>query len=294
MTLDINFKQIDKIRQLSGAQRGVRSRDSFRSSAKTYPEKTTVLAEGDSWFAYPRKYILFGAANNVVDWLKKKHDGETLLIDDIASNGDEAVAMVSGESKLEMLRRLDEEHFDILLFSGGGNDIVGKYDFDYFLLPRAGLSSWQECIHMDRFTRRLEMIERAYADLVELTLQFSCNRDIKIVTHTYDLALPNPKGATFFGNMLKVKDGKSWMHPYLMEKGIVDEEEQKAIVHFMLTTFKDRLIALGEKTGGTLRVVDTHGLVQKDQWLNEIHPDSEGFETVADKIYSEGIAPVLR
>ena len=135
MAIQIDFDNIERLRKGKPETRAVRSREKFRDLKRTYRELKTILAEGDSWFAYPPKYIVFGAANNVVDCLKKDYR-EAFLIDDIASNGDEAVAMLSGDSKMELLRRISEDKFDILLFSGGGNDIVGRYDFDCFLLPK--------------------------------------------------------------------------------------------------------------------------------------------------------------
>ena len=238
------------------------------------------------------KFLLFGGASNVVDWLKADYKDE-FLIDDLSSNGDEAVAMISGDSKLDMLRHLNEDRFDILLFSGGGNDIVGRYDFDYFLLPKTPGNTWQDCINRNRFERRLEQIKLAYADLVELTVQYSANPDIRIVTHTYDLANPSEKGALFWGGLLQIDEGRSWMYPYLMDKGITDPQDQKNIVHSMLTEFKVALQQVAEVTRDVLLVIDTHHTVEEHEWINEIHPDSQGFRKVAQKIYNQGIKPLL-
>lgn len=289
MAIQIDFATIDTLRKNVGGKRAVRTRDNFRILSKTYPDKKKVLAEGDSWLAYPPKFILFGAASNVVDWLKEKHS-DTLLIDDISSNGDEAVAMLSGDSKLEFLRRINEEHFDILLFSGGGNDIVGRYDFDYFLLPKTTGNTWEGCINRRRFQRRLEMVERAYADLVELVVQYSENPNIQIVTHTYDIPIPSKDGATFFGGLLQVDNGRSWMYPFLLDKGISDLSDQCAIARYMLTEFKEVLNRVAAAADGRLKIVDTHGTVNPDEWVNEIHPNSEGFEKVAEKIFEEGLS----
>lgn len=292
MGIQIDFNAIDRLRQGRPETRAARSRDRFRALARIRPQLKRVLAEGDSWFAYPPKFLLFGGASNVVDWLKEDYE-DHFLLDDLSSNGDEAVAMLSGDSKLGMLRRLNEDHFDILLFSGGGNDIVGRYDFDYFLLPKTSDNTWQDCINRNRFERRLEQIKLAYADLVELTAQYSANPDIHIVTHTYDLAIPSEKGATFWGGLLQVDDGRSWMYPYLIDKGIIDPQDQKNIVHSMLTEFKTALQQVAAATRGVLVVIDTHRTVEEHEWINEIHPDSKGFRKVAQKIFDEGIKPLL-
>ena len=292
MNIQIDFEAIDRLRKGKRETRAVRSRALFRDLARASPQLKRVLAEGDSWFAYPPKFIWFGGANNVVDWLKKDY-GNQFLLDDLSSNGDEAVAMLSGDSKLEMLRRLNEDHFDILLFSGGGNDIVGRFDFDYFLLPKTATNTWQDCINYSRFERRLKQIQLAYADLVELTLQYSANPDIRILTHTYDLAIPSKEGATFFGGLLQIDGGRSWMYPYLVDKGITGFADQKAIVHHLLTEFKTAMQQVAADCRGALLVIDTHHTVKANEWLNEIHPNSQGFHKVAQKIYEQGIKPLL-
>lgn len=292
MTVQIDFDTIDRLRKGKQETRSRRSRDTFRELARTYPDRKKILAEGDSWLAYPPKFILFGAANNIVDCLKDKYN-DYFIINDIASNGDEAVAMLVGDSKMELLRRLSEDSFDILLFSGGGNDIVGRYDFDYFLLPKTASNTWKDCINELRFRRRLEQIERSYADLVDLTLEYSVNPDIRIVTHTYDLAIPSKEGATFFGGLLQVDNGRSWMYPYLVDKGIDNSDDQRAIAHYMIGEFKNVLDNIAADVGVSLIVVDTQGTVTSNEWLNEIHPDSQGFTKITDKIFEQGLRPLL-
>ena len=116
------------------------------------PKAKKVLAEGDSQLAYPRKYIVAGSAANIVDQLSKKRD---LLIYSSASNGDEAVAMLSGDQKFSLLKRIQNNQFDFLLFSGGGNDIVGRYDFDFLIKKMVSGMTWRDCINNERLVIKL-------------------------------------------------------------------------------------------------------------------------------------------
>ncbi len=68
-----------------------------------YPKAKKILAEGDSWFSYPRRFFVFGAASNVVDHLGK---GSKYVIYSTASNGDAALSMLSGEQKHAMMKRI--------------------------------------------------------------------------------------------------------------------------------------------------------------------------------------------
>ncbi|WHR52404.1 peptidase C14 [Vibrio furnissii] len=247
------------------------------------PSKKRVLAEGDSWFAYPKKYFILGGDSNIIDHLADRND---LLIYNTSSNGDEAVNMLSGDQKISLLKRLSYNSFDYLLFSGGGNDIVGKYDFDFFIRKYESGYSWLDCIDQGRINLKLEQIKLTYKILCQLTQEFSQNESIKIVTHTYDIARPVEKGFELFD---VIPLGKSWMHPYLVKKGITQPEIQEAIVHHLLKSLKDALLEV-QSEYPILQVVDTQGLLNDEQWLNEIHPNSEGFGIIADKIYNEALS----
>lgn len=258
------------------------------------PPRAVILAEGDSWFAYPRKQLLFGAAGNVISSLKEKH--RDLKIDDLSSNGDEAVAMVSGEAKLELLKRLASKSYDILLFSGGGNDLVGQYDFDFFLRSRQEVNNALDCLITERLERRIERVASSYEDLIDLVSEYSKNRNIKIISHTYDWAIPSPEGAVFWNGLIKVDSGRSWMHPYMVRKLIHDEDEQFTIVKHLLSQFASRLRAIEARSAGRFVLVNTQGtLPERDRnwWVNEIHPSPEGFAAIADTIYRHGIDPLL-
>ena len=48
-----------------------RSETEFKQFISKYRSRPNVIAEGDSWFAYPREFLAFGTPNNVIDHLKK-------------------------------------------------------------------------------------------------------------------------------------------------------------------------------------------------------------------------------
>lgn len=236
-----------------------------------------ILAEGDSWLAYPQ--IL--GSKNITLQLADNYDDMIILC--LAASGDEAVAMVSSLSnKAPLMSALRQYDFDVLLFSGGGNDVVGEWDFDFFLNEKTSGMSWQDCIHLERFERRLNQIENAYLDLLEYTFLYSRNKKIKVVTHTYDYLIPDPKG---------VVGGKSWMYPYLMVKNITEKSDQINIAKYLLNRFVEMLaeVAKSPIAQSRFQVVNTFGSVKSDEWANEIHPTSKGFMKVADKIYIESL-----
>lgn len=260
-----------------------------------------ILAEGDSWLKYPRSWVIFGKDSNIIHHLKDEKDNNNkkrFKIKNMASNGDEVVDMLSGESKIDLIEELKDNAYDILLFSGGGNDIVGNYDFQYFIKPFKLGQSMSELIYNDRYNRKLEQMMDSYRNLVDITLHYSKNPKIQIVTHTYELVRSSAQGAKIFG----INFGDSWMYPYFEEKGYhKNREGRKAemkIVFYLLDQFKENLVALGAKLNAEFPnrfyVVDTHGkLTNAKHWRNEIHPNSEGFEIIEKEILTKGIDKAL-
>ncbi len=253
----------------------------FDTLVQQHQASIKVLAEGDSWFAYPRKLFLFGKNSNIVDCLGDKPD---LVIYSSSENGDEAVAMMSGEQKLSLMKRIKHSSYDVIIFSGGGNDLVGRYDFGFFLNPKTTGNNWRTCIDDSRLNRKLSQISYSYEELIERSLEFSSEKNIKIITHTYDYAIPSKEGFELF-DIFPMSE--SWMYPYLKQLKIDDPEDQKNIVKYILTRFQETLLALQERYADTFHVVETQGTLQAHQWRNEIHPTPEGFKIISEMIYNK-------
>ena len=237
-----------------------------------------ILAEGDSWFAYPRRFLAFGEASNIVHVLGKN---KRYVIYSTASNGDEAVTMMSGEQKFSFTKRIKHTEFDVILFSCGGNDIVGKYDFDFFIKPRSLSRSLKDCIDYERLDNKIRQIISVYVELAERVEQYSMNGAAKIVTHTYDYAVPDDKGFELF-DLIPI--GDSWIYPYLKQKGYDNKDEQREVVKIMLSRFRDEMLGLEQQYPGRLFVTNTQGTLKDKHWRNEIHPSPSGFEEISKKI----------
>ncbi|MCG8684734.1 MAG: hypothetical protein MI892_07665 [Desulfobacterales bacterium] len=249
----------------------------FKKHIENHPNDTKLLAEGDSWFAYPRRFYFFGKDANIIDHLADKPG---LAILNTSRNGDEAADMMSGDQKLSLLKRLKHMDFDAMLFSGGGNDLVGRYDFGFLINEKKGSMDWKACINKDHLDIKIQQLELVYMEMMERILDLKPK--FKVITHTYDLALPSKEGFELFDI---IPMGKSWMYPYMENKKIHDYNDQKKIIHSILKRFKRSLNKVGKKYKDNLIVVDTHGCVAEDEWRNEIHPTPAGFDKVANKIY---------
>jgi hypothetical protein len=260
----------------------------FRAMCKARPERVAIVAEGDSWFAYPRKWIAFGADTNIIHHVAHKlHGTDTANLIRLASNGDEAVDMTSGKQRqaLYNLLKKNRQYIKLILFSGGGNDIVGKRD----LLPllheyQPGMAA-MDCINRPRFDRRITEIMLAYMRLLDLCMDIV--PQAKVITHTYDIPQPEDQGAEFFWGLIKTQP---WIYPYLQRRGI-PQALHLPIIEYMLSTLGKKLKALASESDYRQRfvVVDTQQTLRPghgSDWLNEIHPSEAGFKRVAKKIYA--------
>ena len=79
-----------------------KSKKDFHNMRLWLPNRLHMVAQGDSWFAYPKKWILAGKPSNLIDHLSTWTKGKANFYS-MASNGAEAVDMLSGKQKHELI-----------------------------------------------------------------------------------------------------------------------------------------------------------------------------------------------
>ena len=261
----------------------------FTKMQQWFPDRISIVSEGDSWFAYPPKWLLAGKPSNLVAHISKFTHSKANFYS-MASNGDEAVDMVSGKQKHQLVEILrwykkgqNRKPVDLLLFSGGGNDVVGENDFERFIKPyRNSYTTGEQCINLPRLKRKAKQIALAFEELIDIRDHYS--PDTLIVTHTYDYPYPSLTGGEFLGGLIKTK---AWMKRFMDEQGI-KVNLQADVIRVFMDTLGDSLIQLESRRSGKFIVVDTRGTLRgKKEWLNEIHPTSEGFKQLASKMYEK-------
>jgi hypothetical protein len=253
-----------------------------------FPDRVTIVSEGDSWFAYPPKWIIAGKPSNLISHISKSTRKKANFLS-MASNGDEAVDMVSGKQKHRLVKILRwhtkgkrRKPVDLLLFSGGGNDIVGENDFERFLNPyKSSYVTGKQCVNIHRLNRKVKQIVLAYQELLDIRDHY-CPETL-IITHTYDYPYPSLTGGVFLGGLIKTK---GWMKRFMDANSIPDELQADVIKVFM-DTMAEEVLKVAAKRKGFV-VVDSRGILTgKKAWLNEIHPTSEGFKLLAGLILKE-------
>ena len=158
-----------------------------------------ILAEGDSWFDYPPFFFTGGGL------ITRLERGLGVPILNMAKAGDEVRYMLGVEERIELTEQLTEgspagDPWDVMLFSGGGNDIVDNpmalwvRDFDPAVPPAA-------LIHQPRFEAALALVRAGYEDLI--ALRNALSPTTHLVFHGYDYAIPDGRDVCGFGPWLK-------------------------------------------------------------------------------------------
>ncbi len=232
-----------------------------------------VFAEGDSWFDYPVPLFGGGVIPRLEDLL-----GVPIL--NLAKAGDEVRVMLG-----VVERQIIETQFrngspaggawDAMLFSGGGNDIVGNpmalwiRDFD----PSVPLAS---LVHSARFDTALAMVRAGYEDLI--TMRDKLSPSTHLVFHAYDFAIPDGRGVCFMG---------PWMKPAFDVRKFTNQSSAFEVVKVMLKRFAAMLDTLAQ-SNANVTLINAQGTLspQPSSWHNELHPSKEGFQTMA-KIFRD-------
>lgn len=256
-----------------------------------------MLAQGDSWFSI-NGLNLFRASS----LLPHLDFGQSAIVVNCADPGDTLTHMVDWRRDPWFASYLcgpRERPWDAMLLSAGGNDLidalgVGPVDQhgtphspgDRLLLTkveRARLPAGSY-ISEDGWSLFATHLRAQFVALDSMRAASKNNRDMPIITHTYDYPMPRDVGAGLrFG---------PWLYPALLMYNV-----PRADWETLAKVLIDRLFDLVSnmplqnfhvvKTLGTLRPADADPNVKSDDWLNEIHPTSAGYRQIAARFCAE-------
>ena len=189
----------------------------------------------------------------------------------------EAARRAVKRQRIEAL--LKKPGFDILLFSGGGNDIAGD-QFCLWLKPNTGGGA-ASAVDTARLQEILGIVEDGYRDLIDI--RDRCAPDCWIVAHAYDFPQPSDQGVCGLG---------PWLKPSLDYRSWNKAADQFVIAKMVLSKFNDLLVALEteQKTAGKhfLHVRTQGTLNPRKDWANETHPNAAGFTKIA-RVFSTAL-----
>jgi len=254
----------------------------FERSIREHPDWPVVMSEGDSWFSYPH-------AKNVVDFLDEpvpeprraageaeaapQRDWSLLRLERAA---DEILSVMSGGERAFLQELLCRYEIDALLFSAGGNDLVGA-DLGAMLSRYAPGMAAADGLVEKRLTRRLRQVEDCYRELLDIVLDDGA--DLKVLVNSYDAPLPSCEHAKLLGG----RNPGPWLRPAFAAKGYpAGSALEREIPRLMLDRFCAMLDRLASEVPTRFHRVETRGAVGSE-WIDEIHPNARGARAVAQR-----------
>jgi hypothetical protein len=230
-----------------------------------------IFAEGDSWFDYPAL-----ARGGLIPRLEAKL-GVPIL--NLAKAGDEVRYMLGVEQRGRLADELRRGcpaggPWDVLLFSGGGNDVVDNPLALWLRDFVPGLPA-RDHVHSKRYAAVLALVRAGYEDLIEMRDRLS--PDTQLIFHAYDFAIPDGRGVC--GGLLG-----PWLQPAFRLRGfpLDPPTEAAAVVRVMLEDFALVLDGLARRR--KVSFVNGQGTLApvKEAWHNELHPSADGFNAFVE------------
>lgn len=268
--------------------------DVRRNFADARVKPLNLLAVGDSWFDYPvpsQGHL----PTDVIVSLEHLIDLDPAPLK-LAHYGDATTTLLGTSKRDRLVSTLqDKDHgpFDAILFSGGGNDLVGDA-FRFWLNDAASVARVADlAVNEAALTDILSIVRRAYLDLIDVRNQYAPNA--YLFFHQYDFATPTNRS---------VCDGLvgPWLHPSFVDRGWTTLEvdpgffvEGRQIVTAILHRFSGLLFDVVSMPGANnIVIVETQGTLNPDaDWQNELHPTHDGFAKIARK-FQEALQSVFK
>lgn len=238
----------------------------FVQSIRNSPQLPVVISEGDSWFSFP-------GHPNLIDQLDELA-GHRMSLLRLESSGDELLGILDAGGIKSLKRLLENHRPDVLLMSGGGNDIVGP-ELVGFLNPRSNPFDAQAAV-TQAFTDIVAKMQAAYHELI--ATRDAAAPNCLIVTHGYGDVIPDGRRTHYLGFT-----AGPWMKPFLEIQGYRDPGEQRNVIRELLGRFNRMLDGL---VGPKFVKVNLSGAIQDDEWNDEIHPTRKGFEDAARVLHA--------
>lgn len=261
----------------------------FRLAVWQNPDYPAVLVEGDSWADHPLVPNL--------SWNLHQYLGHKVNILNISQSGDLVFNMAHGKQFNTLKAYLASSHFDfdLLLLSGGGNDILVN-DQPEFKLERILKPSQQSdprfFIDEGAWKASLDRVELSYVRILDAAKD--ANPHLKIHGHCYDYIYPRDKGA----DIIVIPDALGpWVYPVMQHIQVTDQQLQRNIIKCLLDDFAAMLGSLKARYpqfdfSNTLGILPDHSNwdLNLPNWDDEIHPNGKGFA----KLVNERVGPDVK
>jgi hypothetical protein len=252
--------------ELVAAAELARRRTVFDDRRKADPLAPVIVAEGDSWFCYPRDSILV-PDDAPVDCVTVLQRSRPVLC--VGRPGDTLGSMADFASSVSS--DVDTFGAEVLMLSGGGNDLLGGGRLSQVLRP--GNHPPSKALTPAFF----DLLETAAWNIARIVHEVRrANPAVKIMIHGYDYGEPTGKGP--------------WLKAPMDVLGIPVHRHRpivRSIVNAVASRYQTEMDRLDHALAGgrgEIVFVDLRNAVKPTEWYDELHPDDAGFRAVAAKL----------
>jgi len=167
---------------------------------------------------------------------------------------------------------LDGESYDIVMVSGGGNDILGD-GLEKIVFHKNNQSNeyGQNLINFNEYHKVLDNIKKSIVD-IRNTVDDHLGAHVFLVMHGYDYAYPSGKAYEIFGGIIRLGP---WLQSSLCNLNITERDEQVEIINGLIDHFNSSLQSY-EYAIPKFKHLDLRNVLDKDDWDDELHPNSYG------------------
>ncbi len=235
-----------------------RRRSRFTDKRKNAPHHPVILAKGDSWFQFPEGRKVWRS----IDVLEH-------LLDEFAvksfSTAGATLQRLLTES--DLVQAVAKDQPQVILLSGGGNDLLGHGYLETFL-RRGATGSNADAYLADATTPKLQELRAHYNAFLDSLTKVA--KGVPIICYGYAYALPRPNAGP-------------WLHGPMSAVRITDPPIQAAVIRALIDRFHaEVMVPLTSHTSGQVHLVDCRRAVGgSERWYDELHPNRDGFASVA-------------
>lgn len=230
--------------------------------------RPVVVSEGDSWFDYPMYRNIIDRVDDTKRFALKRLEFSGDTVANMVGNGKPWAGLASLKAVVE------HERPRFVLFSGGGNDIVGdEFTGAVKLYDPGQTPEWH--IDTEIWRNLKQSVQGSYDALAN-----GIGPLAPVFAHGYDYIIPANKPVRYDG----VSVAGPWVWKEMNNKDIPDEM-MKGISKVMIDWFNGMLATLEGKHVGTgyFGHLDLRNTLTPQLWQNEIHPTAKGFEAIAGR-----------
>ena len=271
------------------AWRGVMGHSGSRQRAnvmKYLNSHPAILYWGDSWFSTPL-YL------NLARQSARRIQGLGMII---GKPGAQAAELFSAREVERLGRRIENNPFDVVCLSAGGNDCLSERLAAAFpqwtgSQPAAKKITGDEAYAIFSAGKTLERLSSVYDRVLAGLQKIQKKRPhLRVIGHPYvPIEFVGRKAALTTANIGLIAWVKDSVGPWLwepMRHVVKDRDEARRFARLMLEQgFRDTvLLPLAEKYDGLFGVVDftgVQGVKEGVFWNDEIHPSEAGFALLA-------------